>query len=121
MADFIKEKELEKSLFSIGVDEESLKYLMPKGIFRLLYLNGVKSPLCNIIKQEMLSLGGDAAVNKRCVSCTIDESDVLIMGTVRQIMCLAGKLREQIKSAEPIAREIETLLKGEKTILERSP
>ena len=58
----------------------------------------------------MLSFGGEVAVNKGCVNCTVDKSDVLIMGTKKQFNDLVKKMKSQISESKEIAKQIENII-----------
>ena len=68
--------------------------------------------IANIIKQEMLSVGGDAAVARGSVSCSVPVSDILIMGTLKQISALVKKIDKQPFGLNLIARNILKILKN---------
>ncbi|MCS4521338.1 hypothetical protein JTS97_02945 [Clostridium botulinum] len=51
------------------------------------------APAANIIKQEILALGGDCAVNKYCINCKVETSDIILLGTKRQYKKLLQKLK----------------------------
>ncbi len=59
-----------------------------------LKLYGVPSPAANILKQEMLGLGGDAVVHKNAVDCKVPESDVILLGTEKHYKALMDKLEK---------------------------
>ncbi|WP_243154624.1 dihydropteroate synthase [Clostridium sporogenes] len=61
--------------------------IMPLKIFNVL------SPAANIIKQEMMALGGDCAVSTYCVNCKRETSDIILLGTNRQYKKLLEKLK----------------------------
>ncbi|MEK6954784.1 MAG: hypothetical protein AABX01_07260, partial [Candidatus Micrarchaeota archaeon] len=73
----------------------------------------------NILKQEMLSIGGEVVVSKYTVNCSKPQTDVLIMGTLRhfyrliQKMKVQGWILEKDKELEykAVANEIEKALK----------
>ena len=68
--------------------------------------------IANIIKQEMLSLGGDAAVARGSVSCSVPASDILIMGTLKQLLALVKKIEKQPFGLNLIAGNILEILKN---------
>jgi dihydropteroate synthase len=68
--------------------------------------------IANIIKQEMLSLGGEAAVARESVACGVPATDILIMGTIKQINALAAKIEKQPFGLSVIARDILEILKN---------
>ncbi|MEE9912549.1 MAG: dihydropteroate synthase [Deltaproteobacteria bacterium] len=73
-------------------------------------LSAKSCKVANILKQEMLSLGADAAVARGSISCSIDATDVLLMGTLKQIRALTGKIEKQPFGLDLMARDILNLL-----------
>ena len=90
----------------IGVDSYGIGAMAPKTININILLEKQPCKIANIIKQEMLSLGGDAAVARGSVACNIPVSDILIMGTLKQILSLAKKIEKQPFGLSIIARNI---------------
>ncbi len=80
-------------LNQIGVEDSICGALAKKAILCALRVEGISTPAALVIKQEMLALGGDAAYHKDCIDFQVQETDVLIMGTVLQIERLCTKLR----------------------------
>lgn len=89
---FRDSRELADSLKAIGADMRSLPFFDNRREIRSLYLSCVDVRAANVIKQEMLSRGGDAAVHAHAIDCGVKESDVIIFGTIKQISFLADKL-----------------------------
>lgn len=77
----------------IGTDSGALAYLIPKSNIIHIYAERVDYRAANFIKQEMLSRGGDSAVAKHVIDGKTDYSDILIMGTVKQITSLTEKMK----------------------------
>ncbi len=92
-------------LLSCGVDPTSLAYLVPKLNHVNLLVQGVKLYAANIIKQSMLSIGGDVAVHRHVVSGKVETSDCVIMGDLRHFKLLVDKLMLQT-GLEPLAQSI---------------
>ncbi len=103
--------EARRALAQIGVDDGAYPYLMPKASNRLLKLKDIPCRAANIIKQEMLSKGGDAAVKKEALSFE-GQTDVLLMGSLKQYRLLLPKLRVQPFGLKNLAAEIEAILKN---------
>lgn len=102
----------EQLIRSVGVDDiYSVKTMAQKTITRVIRLKGVRATMANILKQEMLSLGGDAAVHKDAVSCKIEKTDVLLIGTLKQLRQLVSKLRVQVAEAQQIAYAVDEALR----------
>jgi dihydropteroate synthase len=58
----------------------------------------------------MLSLGGDAAVARGTVACSLPSTDVVLMGTVKQIRAFADKMAFQPFGLNMLADAIPALL-----------
>jgi len=87
--------EAEEAVRSVSPCEESVPLMAPKLLFCVLKLECVRSPMANILKQEALSLGAEAAVSKYSVDCSRPTTDVVLAGTHKQLRKLAAKLRMQ--------------------------
>ena len=87
--------EAEAAVRSVGPCEESVPLMVPKLLFCVLKLENVRSPMANILKQEALSLGAEAAVSQWSVNCSKPATDVILAGTHKQLRKLAAKLRMQ--------------------------
>jgi dihydropteroate synthase len=96
----------------IGVDPYGIEAMARKTMNINILLEKQPCKIANIIKQEMLSIGGDAAVARGSVSCSIPASDILMMGTIKQILTLAAKIEKQPFGLNFIAREIFEILKN---------
>lgn len=94
----------------IGVDPYGINAMTPKIQHVNVLLKAQSCKVANILKQEMLSLGADAAVARGSVSCSITATDVLLMGTYKQIGALAEKMEKQPFGLKVIAKEILDLL-----------
>jgi len=79
----------------IGVDPYGINAMATKTQSLNILLSAQPCKIANILKQEMLSLGADAAVARGSVACSIDATDVLIMGTLKQITALTKKIEKQ--------------------------
>lgn len=94
----------------IGVDDGALPWLSPKAVFITMKIEDVSAFAANIIKQEMLGKGGDAAVNRGVADFSVKRSDVLVMGTYGQFKSLVKKLAVQSGSLKVIGEEIQRVL-----------
>jgi len=78
----------------VGVDTTGLRLMQGKMLHLNLKVEGVDPKTANLIKQEMLSLGGDAAVDGRGLDCSAPLTDTLLMGTQKQVERLVTKLEQ---------------------------
>ena len=97
-------------LKAIGVEPYGIASMAPKMRHLNVLVEGLTPKVANIIKQEMLSQGGDAAVSRGCVDCSVRRTDVLIMGTVKQVLRFADKLRLQPFGLKDVAADLRELL-----------
>ncbi|MBW2980261.1 hypothetical protein KY360_02495 [Candidatus Woesearchaeota archaeon] len=107
----VSEKDAVKEMKRIKVDPCGVKIMKDKAVFRNLRLANLRSPMANIIKEQMLSEGGDAAVHTLVVSCKVENSDVLLMGTLAQYKKVIEKMNLQPMEGRDIAKRIKKLLK----------
>ena len=102
---------IQAEMKKIGAHARGIQIMMPKGSFRAVKLEGLNFAAANIIKQEMLSKGGEATTSGQVYSKKGAESDVLLLGTLRHYQDLLKKLRMQpFKSLVAIASEVEQTL-----------
>ncbi len=76
----------------VGVDATGIKLMKGKTLHFNLRVEGIEPRTANLLKQEMLSLGGDAALDKRGLDCSAQETDAILMGTQKQFEKLIDKL-----------------------------
>jgi len=99
------------SLFrKIGVHPYGEKAMLPKAEFLHVYLEEIGCTVGNILKQEMLSLGGEVAVSRGTVDCSREKTDALVMGTRKQLQGLAEKLVVQPFGLRTLGERLSTLL-----------
>lgn len=105
-------EEIKFEMTKIGVSPEGIALMWPKYIFLTLKLKDIRNVAGNILKQEMLSLGGDAALHADTVNCRIEKTDVLLGGTLRHYSQLIKKLKIQVAELKEIGREIDLKLEN---------
>ena len=82
-------------LNKIMVDASGIEAMLPKMRHLNIGMEGVSCRAANVIKQEMLAVGGDAAVARGTVACSIPATDVILMGTQKQLRRFAEKITRQ--------------------------
>jgi dihydropteroate synthase len=103
-------EEAGRSLAMIGADERGIAKMAAKGLARAIKLERVPLRVAHILKQEMLSLGGDAAVHREVITNGVDTTDVMLLGTVAQLRKLAKKLDVQPFGLKELGRGVSRLL-----------
>jgi len=82
----------EQAMRRIGADQGGIALMVDKALSEVIEIQRVSSPAANILKQEMLSVGGDAAVARGVVTCQVDKSSVLLLGNRKQLKALVQKI-----------------------------
>jgi dihydropteroate synthase len=103
------QQEAQRILASIGSTPMGIDIMIPKAVFRCIKLVNVDHRAARLLKQEMLAKGGEAAVAKEVVN-TDGQSDVLLMGTLRQYRLLIDKMKLQPFGLKALASEMENIL-----------
>ncbi len=105
LSDLSQEK-IGKILRKIGCDEKGIEIMNPKAKHLLIYAKGLDPRAANIVKQEFLSAGGEAAVAWKTLDLSIEKSEILMMGTKSQYERVTEKLKEQPFDLKDLAGEI---------------
>jgi len=100
----------ERELYKIGAEKAGVDIMAPKAVFRIIKLQGIRNVAANIIKQDMLSLGGEAATSYGTINHSIPTTNVLIMGTVKQLNALVQKFAQNKFGLPEIGQEIKKLI-----------
>ena len=99
-------KELKKLMQDIKVDPYGIKIMLPKAINHLVRINSISCITANILKQEMLSLGGDVAVARDVLTGKARRTDCLLMATLSQFNRLTEKLNRQPFGLDRLAHDL---------------
>jgi dihydropteroate synthase len=103
-------KKIEDHLKAACVDDEGIRIITQKTDILIIKVSNVPAAAANIIKQQLLSLGGDAAVHRDVITGSPDSSDVYVVSDRRHLSALAGKLESQPFKLSKLGRDIESLL-----------
>lgn len=98
-------------MVKVGVDATGMRLMRGKTLHFNLKVEGIDPRSANVLKQEMLSLGGDAAVDKRGLDCSAKRTDLLLMGTQKQFEKLILKL-DQYPAFQPLGQLLKKTLKN---------
>jgi dihydropteroate synthase len=95
---------------STGASLAGARQMLPKAISLLVDLGEITPSLANIIKQEALSIGADAAVHEKTTRCKITKTKVILIGNLAQLTQLAEKLQKNIGKLPKIGQELASQL-----------
>ncbi len=96
----------------IGSDVHGVALMKNKLVHFNFRIGPLPAAAANIIKQEMLSVGGEAAVTRGVINCSADNSDAILSATRKQFRKFCRKLRAQPFSLAQIADKLEKTLKN---------
>jgi len=74
------------------------------------YVENLYCAAANILKQELLSLGGELAVYRYAVNCKVEYGDVLILATSKQYRLLYKKLAMQYWKLKELGQELRIVI-----------
>jgi len=99
-------KELKNLMQEIKVDPYGIEIMLPKASACLVKINSVSNIAANILKQEMLSFGGDVAIARDALTGKAKKTDCLLMGNLAQLSRLTEKLNRQPFGLDRLARDL---------------
>ena len=106
------QKDLDKIMREIQVDPYGIRIMAPKGIMYLARVSPVTAIAANILKQEMLSLGGDVAIARGALTGRVKKTDCLLMGNLSQLGRLCLKLNRQPFGLALLGQELSATLEN---------
>ena len=90
----------------IKVDPYGIEIMLPKAVNHLVRINSISCITANILKQEMLSLGGDVAVARGALTGKSKKTDCLLMATLSQFNHFVEKLNRQPFGLDRLAHDL---------------
>jgi dihydropteroate synthase len=102
--------EARAALAHIRVSGAGIDIMEKKALFRVVRVRGLDIRAANILKQEMLSRGGEVATSREVYELKGGSADCLVMGTLTQFERLLPKLKQQPFGLRRLAVLIEAAL-----------
>ncbi len=102
---------LENDLASAGVSPEGIDILLQKVENIIVRVDSVPAAAANIVKQQLLSLGGDAAVHRDVITGRPVDSTVFLIADRRRLAALSRKLAGQPFGLESLGSRIIDLIR----------
>ena len=97
---------------AVGADGPGCRLMAPKAVHRVLKVSGLTPVQANLLKQEMLAKGGEAAVARGVADGSVPATDVLLMGTLKQYEALLAKLKMQPFGLSRLGEKIREVLQN---------
>ncbi|MDD5731174.1 MAG: dihydropteroate synthase [Candidatus Omnitrophica bacterium] len=105
-----RSQDLRKLMQEIKVDDCGINIMLPKAITHLVRVNSISNIAANILKQELLSLGADAAIARDSLTGKTKKTDCLLMGNLSQFNRLSEKLKIQPFGLNRLSKELSEAL-----------
>lgn len=102
--------EIAGELAKVGVHPGGIEKLVPKGVVRLVKVRRLPAAAAHILKQTMLSIGGDVGVSYGSLTMHDATTDAIILGTETHFRRLIENLKPQPLSLRELSEEIEKAL-----------
>lgn len=106
----IQRSDVIHELRSIKVDEYGIRIMAPKADSFLIKIGRVSSIAANILKQEMLSLGGDVAISRQSITGKDKYTPCLLIGNHTQFDRLIQKLYKQPFKLDCIGKNLNDVI-----------
>lgn len=103
-------EDAKKEMNKIGCDPKGIEIMAPKAILKVIKLEKVLLQDAFIIKQDMLSIGGEVATSWETITLKEKYGDILIMGTIAQLRELVEKLNRHYSRIQAIAKELSKII-----------
>lgn len=97
---------------AIGVSDGGRFHMAKKGQFYRLQADGLSMGAANILKQEMLSKGGEVAMHQQAIVHGVPQTDVIMFATVAQYLEVCKRLQKQQFGLPLLAAEITSFLEN---------
>ncbi len=102
--------EASEAIKEIGSDPASIPIMAPKLIHRVIQLDDIKLQDAIIIKQDMLSIGGEVCVPKHTFDLHQEKATIMVSGTIHQHRMLINKLKRHYPRIQRIAKSLKELV-----------
>ena len=103
--------EAKTEIQKIGSDQKSIEIMAPKAISKAIKMKNIILQDAIIIKQDMLSTGGEVAIPKNAFKLQEEKADILIIGTLKQLNELVVKLDRHYPRIKEISKELMDILR----------
>ena len=106
------DEEIAAEFRAIGVDPAGFEHMLPKAQHVNIRVRELSAPAALILKQEMLSLGGDCANHRKILKNDVVSADSILMGNVKVFQKLILKLRQQPFGLNELAENLQAAIEN---------
>lgn len=101
-----------------GSDPHGIRIMMEKDQIYPIFVTNIYFGAGNILKQDMLSLGGDVVVHKFFVNGKMESGSIVLLGTAKQYRLLQTKMYAQHWGLKELAEDLKIIIENLKTYRE---
>ncbi len=112
MISIYNKDQLYKEMEIIKADKSGIKIMLPKGEFFSVKVKQVPLKAALILKQEMLSKGGEVVLPLKASTLSIENTDILMLGTLRQYREVINKLKAQPFGLKDLGKQLDKLFES---------
>ncbi len=98
-------------LDEIGPSEQGRNIMAPKMVHRVIHVDAIDTKAANILKQNMLSIGGEVSLPREVFDYGSRKVPAIISGNLKHYRQLISKLKRQPFGLKTLAMELEELLR----------
>lgn len=103
-------REAHARLDEIGPSDRGRSIMAPKMVHRVIRVDGLDTRAANILKQNMLSIGGEVSLPREVFDYGDKKVPAVIAGTLKHFRALISRLKEQPFGLKVLAAELEEVL-----------
>jgi len=100
-----------QAIKQLGCDPQSIPIMAPKMVHHIIQLDHIHLQDAIIIKQDMLSIGGEVCVPMHTFNLEGDPTSILLSGTLQQLTLLVEKLNRHYPRIKQVSEEIKEIIK----------
>ena len=95
-----------------GSDPNGIRIMMEKDQIYPIYVSNVYFGAGNILKQDLLSLGGDVVLHKFFVNAKKEYGDILLLGTAKHYRLLQTKMYAQHWGLKELSEDLKIIMEN---------
>jgi len=111
--EILSREDAQREMKLINAHPDGIRIMSQKAVFMPLKIQGISPFAANVLKQEMLSMGAEAATCAGCIDCSCEKADVILLGTLAHYSRLTEKLKKQPPSLHLLAKKISRITGAE--------
>lgn len=105
------DEEIVAEMVRVNAEDAGIRHMLPKARHYLVKLEHVRRPIVHILKETLLSNGGEAVVSRDVITAKVEHCDLILTGTRKHFQRALLALREQGFGCDVLAGEVEAAIR----------